>query len=98
MDEKNDSLASEIIRDNIKQGHFKDKVIIILSALLLISLIGNIVQSLYHDWQWAQFDAVIVDTGDYGGNANYVQGDNTGGIYNGESSSQTTQGRQIEGD
>lgn len=41
----------------------------------------------------------LVDSGD-GGNANLVQGDNTGGIFNGPSSSESPQERQgeVQGD
>lgn len=79
-------LASEMYKDLQKHDAFKGKVIAWLVVALIISVLGNIAQSIYHDWQWAQFDTYYVDGGD-GGNANYVGGDNSGGIYNGESSS-----------
>ena len=40
--------------------------------------------------QWSQFDTYVVDSGE-GGNANLVQGDNTGGIYNGTDSGASAQ-------
>ena len=57
------------------------------------------VTNLYHIYQWSQFDTYVVDSGD-GGNANLVQGDNTGGIFNGTDSSESPEKGQgeIEGD
>ena len=83
MDDKNMPLASEMYKDLQKHDQFKMRVIIGLLIALLISIVGNIAQGIYHDWKWSQFDTVVVDSGD-GGNANYVGGENTGGIYNGE--------------
>lgn len=83
MDDKNMPLASEMYKDLQKHDQFKMRVIIGLLIALLISIAGNIAQGIYHDWKWSQFDTVVVDSGD-GGNANYVGGENTGGIYNGE--------------
>lgn len=96
MDEHNTPLASEMYKDLQKHDQFKMKVIIGLLIALLISIAGNIAQGIYHDWKWSQFDTVVVDSGD-GGNANYVGGENTGGIYNGESGSEETQEGQVQG-
>ena len=96
MEEKNEPLASEMYKDLQKHDKFKGKVIAWLVAALIISVFGNIIQSVYHDWKWSQFDTVVVDSGD-GGNANYVGGENTGGIYNGEGGSEEAQEGQIQG-
>lgn len=87
MDEKDNiqlaPLASEMYEDLKKANQFKEKVIgwlILIIVLLAILLAGT---HFYHIYEWSQFDTVVVDSGD-GGNANYVQGDNAGGIYNGE--------------
>lgn len=65
-------------------------VIAILIALLAAT-------NVYHIYQWSQFETVVVDSGEGSGNANYVQGDNTGGIYNGEGNSQAQEERENEG-
>lgn len=83
MEEKDLPLASEMYADLKKHDKFKEKVIFWLVVALIISVIGNIGQAVWHEYLWSQFDTVVVDSGE-GGNANYVQGDNTGGIYNGE--------------
>lgn len=93
MDEKNNTpLASEMYKDLQKHDAVKMKVIGWLVIALLFSIAGNIAQSFYHDWKWSQFDTYYVDGGD-GGNANYVGGDNSGGIYNGESNRTEEAGR-----
>ena len=96
MDEKNMPLASEMYKDLQKHDKFKMKVIVGLLIALLISIAGNIGQSIYHDWKWSQFDTVVVDSGD-GGNANYVGGENTGSIYNGEGYSTEEEVGKIQG-
>ena len=63
---------------------FLVRLLIIAFAVILLEAAGLVAQSIYHDYQWSQFDTVIVDSDDYG-NANYVGGDNSGGIHNGES-------------
>lgn len=55
----------------------------VVIAILVAALTAT---NLYHIHQWSQFDTYVVDSGD-GGNANLVQGDNTGGIFNGPDSS-----------
>ena len=64
-------------------------------AILIVGMAGL---SWYHIHQWSQFDTVVVDTGEGGGNANYVQGDNQGGIFNGEGYSSQAQEGQVQGD
>jgi len=77
-------LASEIYKD------LKGTILFlkILVTVLLVALIGT---NIYHIYQWSQFETVVVDSGEGSGNANYVQGDNTGGIFNGESEGTPTQ-------
>lgn len=81
MEERNETLASEIYGDLKAEIRFKNKLIIGLIAIvvgLALALTGT---NLYHIYQWSQFDTYVVDSGDYG-NSNLVQGDNGGGIYN----------------
>ena len=78
-------LASEMYEDLKKHTSFLHKLIIgllVVIGILVGALAGT---NLYHIYQWSQFDTIVVDSGEGSGNANYVQGDNTGGIYNGES-------------
>lgn len=88
MDEKN-TLASEVFEMLKEQLKFF-KILVAFLVLLLAAT------NIYHIRQWSQFDSVTVDSGD--GYANYVQGDNTGGVFNGTDQGADTQGRQIEGD
>lgn len=85
MDDKNTPLASEMYEDLKKATKFREKLIYILLAVIAALVIALAVTNIYHIYQWSQFDTVVVDSGEGSGNANYVQGDNTGGIYNGES-------------
>lgn len=87
MDEKN-TLASEVLE--MLKGQLKFyKILVVVLVFLLAAT------NVYHIWQWSQFDTVTVDSGD--GYANYVAGENTGGIYNGADSSTETEGWQVEG-
>ena len=90
MEEKNISLASEMYADLKETDKFLRKLLIaalVVIGVLVIALAGT---NIYHVYQWSQFDTIIVDGGDYG-YANYVDGENSGGIYNGSSSSAQTQ-------
>lgn len=91
-------LASEMYKDLQKHDAFKMKVIKWLVIALVISILGNIGQGFYHDWKWSQFDTYVVDSGDGSGNANLVQWDNTGGIFNGENNGADSQGREVQGE
>lgn len=82
---RSEPLASEIYGDLKKELKFKNWIIV----ALLLALIGL---NLYHNWLWAQFDTITVDAG--GGYSNLVQGDNAGGIYNGEDRSAPAERRQ----
>lgn len=87
MDDKNVTpLASEMYEDLKETNKFLRKLLVgafIVIAILVAALTAT---NLYHIHQWSQFDTYVVDSGD-GGNANLVQGDNTGGIFNGPDSS-----------
>lgn len=88
MEDKN-TLASEVFEMLKEQLKFF-KILVAFLVLLLAAT------NIYHIRQWSQFDSVTVDSGD--GYANYVQGDNTGGVFNGTDQGADTQGRKIEGD
>lgn len=88
MDEKNVApLASEMYEDLKRANKFKERLIYILLGVIGVLIIALAATNIYHTYQWSQFDTYVVDSGD-GGNANLVQGDNTGGIYNGTDSSE----------
>lgn len=102
MDEKNlPPLASEMYSDLKKTNQFLRRLLVgvIIGALVVILILIGVIcaQHFYHIYQWSQFDTIVVDSGD-GGNANLVQGDNTGGIYNGTNSSENPQDGQVQGD
>ena len=78
-------LASEMYADLKRHTLFLK----ILVGVLIAALIGT---NVYHIYQWSQFETVVVDSGE--GNANYVKGDNQGGIYNGEGNSKMPEERQ----
>lgn len=86
MENRNtEPLASEIYKDLKDTIRFKEKVIMWMAGIIAILVIGLIGTNLYHIWQWSQFDTIAIDSGE-GGYANYVGGDNPGGIFNGENS------------
>lgn len=93
-----ETLASEMYRELKRANIFKEKVIIALCIVIAILIVGMAGLSWYHIHQWSQFDTVVVDTGEGGGNANYVQGDNQGCIFNGEGYSSQAQEGQVQGD
>lgn len=97
MDEKNTPLASEMYEDLKQHTEFLRKTVCRLMIVICILIAALAATNIYHTWQWSQFDTVVVDTSGGNGNANYVQGDNTGGIYNGESGSPQEEGRESEG-
>lgn len=86
-EEQVDGIAMEILREQKRTLTFMRILVVVLVALLAIT-------NIYHIWQWSQFDTVVVDSGD-GGNANYVGGENTGGIFNGaDSGAEAEEGQQ----
>lgn len=90
-------LASELYEDLKNSNAFKEKVIKWLLWVIAILIALLAATNVYHIYQWSQFETVVVDSGEGSGNANYVQGDNTGGIYNGEGNSQAQEERENEG-
>ena len=88
-------LASEMYEDLKRANKFKEKLIYILLGTIGVLVIALSATNIYHIHQWSQFDTYVVDSGD-GGNANLVQGDNTGGIFNGTDSSESPQEGQEE--
>lgn len=86
---KNEPLASEIYQDLKKELKWKNIIIMVLIALLALT-------GLYHDWKWSQYETVTLDSGE-GGYANYVGGENAGGIFNGEGYSSEAQEGQGQG-
>ncbi len=97
--ENMEPLASEMYEDLKRANKFKEKLIYILLGTIGVLVIALAATNIYHIHQWSQFDTYVVDSGD-GGNANLVQGDNTGGIFNGADSSKSPEKEQgeIEGD
>ena len=89
-------LASEIYEDLKHSIKFKEKVIKWMAIIIAILVIALAAESIYHTYQWSQFDTVVVDSGE-GGYANYVGGENAGGIFNGEGYSSEAQERQEQG-
>lgn len=80
----NETFASEIYKDLKATIKFL-KVLVVLLVLVIATM------SIYHDYQWSRFDSVIIDTGE--GPANYVGGENSGGIFNGTNSGTSEEGR-----
>lgn len=97
MNEKETPLASEMYEDLKRANRFKEKLIYILLAVVGVLIIALAVTNIYHIYQWSQFETVVVDSGEGAGNANYVQGDNTGGIFNGEGDRSQEEGRESQG-
>lgn len=65
---------------------------------VLVAIIAAM--AFYHEYQWSQFDTVIVDSGDGSGNANYVGNDGDVNNYGKSGSSQEEEIQQeaIKGD
>lgn len=82
---RSEPLASEIYKDLKAELRFKNWLIVALIA----ALIGL---GIYHNWRWSQFETVVVDA--ESGYANYVTGENTGGVHNGTSGSASSEERQ----
>lgn len=98
MDDNKAPLASEMYEDLKQHAVFLKKMIIGLLIVIGVLIAALAATNIYHIYQWSQFETVVVDSGEGEGNANYVQGDNTGGIYNGEGYSTPEEGREIQGD
>ena len=96
MGENLEPLASEMYEDLKKANQFKERVIAWLIGVIVLLIVALAGTNVYHIWQWSQFDTIVVDSDQ--GHANYVQGDNTGGIYNGESSGTPQEEGRLQGD
>lgn len=80
LQEKNeDNFTTELFKEFKKVLKFQWVLIVILIAVIF----GL---SIYHEYQWAQFDAIVVDSD--GGNANYVGNDGDVNNYGEDSSPQ----------
>lgn len=91
-EESTQPLASEMYKDLKETNSFLRKLLVgvIIGAVVIISVLvaALAITNIYHIQKWSEFDTYVVDSGE-GGNANFVQGDNTGGIFNGPSSSES---------
>lgn len=93
MEDKNVPLASEIYQDLKATIKFKEKCIMWLCAIIGVLIVALAATNIWHIYQWSQFETVTVDSGE-GGYANYVDGENSGGIFNGEDhSTESSQGQ-----
>lgn len=95
MDENKSPLASEMYEDLKDHTVFLRKMVVgllILIGVLVVALAGT---NLYHIYQWSQFETVVVDSTE--GPANYVEGENTGGIFNGQGHSSSEEEREVQG-
>lgn len=91
-------LASELYSDLKKATAFRERIIYILLGVIAALIVALAITNVYHIYMWSQFETVVVDSGDGYGNANYVEGDNTGGIFNGEGGSTSSEIGDIPGD
>ncbi len=95
MDENKSPLASEMYEDLKEHTVFLRKMVVgllIVIGVLVAALAGT---NLYHIYQWSQFETVVVDSTE--GPANYVEGENTGGIFNGQGYSSSEEEREVQG-
>lgn len=91
----NEPLAAEMYADLKRSTAFRERLIYVLLGIIAVLVIALAATNIYHIYQWSQFDTVVVDSAE--GPANYVQGDNSGGIYNGEGYG-TQEADRIQGD
>ena len=96
MDDKLEPLASEMYQDLKDTNRFLRRLLLGMLAVIAVLVIALAATNIYHIHQWSQFDTVVVDSSQ--GPANYVQGDNPGGIYNGEGYSPAAEEGHIQGD
>lgn len=99
-DDKNTTpLASEMYADLKETNMFLRKLLIGAFIVIAALVIALTVTNIYHIHKWSEFDTYVVDSGE-GGNANLIQGDNTGGVFNGTDSGAGAQEREgkVQGD
>lgn len=89
-------LASEMYTDLKDNNRFLRKLLVGACVIILALIVALAGTNLYHIYQWAQFDTIVVDTGD-GGNAIFSEGDNAGGIYHGEDHSAPQEIQELQG-
>lgn len=77
VEKESDNLIVDLI-----EGQKSDKKFYKIIILILLGII--FVQGIYHEYQWSQFDTIVIDSGE-GGYANYIGND--GDINYGESDS-----------
>lgn len=83
-----DGIALELLKELKSQNAIADnhnKRLCILVGVLIALFAGV---SIYHEYQWSQFETVVVDSKD-GGNASYIGRD--GDVMNGTSSGTQTE-------
>lgn len=62
--------------------------------IILILMLIILAQGLYHEYQWSQFDTIVVDGGE-GGDANYIGNDGDINNYGeGNGAQEKTEGKQ----
>lgn len=66
-EKENDNLVADLIEGQKNDKKFYKIIILILLGIILV-------QGLYHEYQWSQFDTIVVDGGE-GGDANYIGND-----------------------
>lgn len=89
--EQPDGLALELLRELKEQNKIAEKHNLRLFIIIIVLIVFLVGLSAYHEYQWSQYDKVVVDSKD-GGNANYIGRD--GDVHNGESSSDETKEKQ----
>lgn len=80
---ENMPFASELLSDKGKNEKRLCKAVVV-EFIVIVCLIAVIIGiSIYHDYKWSLTETVVVDSGEGEGNATYVTGENSGGVYNG---------------
>lgn len=93
---ENMPFATELLSDKEKNEKRLWKAVFIEFGVIICLIIAIIGICIYHDYKWSLTESVVVDTGLGDGNATFVGGDNTGGVYNGKDSGEKTQANQKE--
>lgn len=83
---ENDNLVVSLIESQKNDKKFYKIIILILLGIILF-------QGLYHEYQWSQFDTIVVDGGE-GGDANYIGNDGDINNYGESDGAQEKTGKQ----
>lgn len=83
---ENDNLVVSLIEGQKNDKKFYKIIILILLVIILA-------QGLYHEYQWSQFDTIVVDGGE-GGDANYIGNDGDINNYGESNGTQEKTGKQ----